>query len=92
MDNLDKFITSIQCTCVDDEPSFVDRSIFQGIVQYLDDQGVEWRREEDSFSWKFYKEGDNCFIYDGALRKTKYKQSIKGAHYLYEDSKSSKKE
>jgi hypothetical protein len=59
---------------------FVNISLFNGWVDYIDDLEQRWRREEDSGAYKFFKEKDNSFIFEGALRTSKRILGIEKVH------------
>lgn len=48
---------------------FEDISIFQGVCQYFDEQGDEWRRENDGTNcYTFWKKQGDSFVYQRSLR------------------------
>jgi hypothetical protein len=50
---------------------YKDTSIFQGITQYKDSSGTEWKFEEDGATFKFYVLENDNWHYQGAMKKTK---------------------
>ena len=49
---------------------FTDHCPFQGVIQYYDNEGIEWRREDADLTWKFYQEVEGNFVFCGEMRKT----------------------
>lgn len=66
-----------------DMKSFIDESPFQGWVEYMDDEGIFFRRENKGTYYSFFKknEYDNCYIHFFRLKKNKDGESIRQAHY-----------
>lgn len=59
-----------------------DMSLFQGWMDYYDDDGQRWRRESDDPFYKFYKFVDDAFFYDGKIFKHS-NYGIKKTHDAY---------
>ena len=61
------------------------KSIFKNslIAGYIDDMGNEWRREDKGFTYHFFKEQDDAFIFDGAMKKPRSFLSLKKTHIKY---------
>lgn len=67
--------------------AYKNNSIFQGIVQYFDSQGIEWRREDNVHTHQFYKEMEGAFIYQGlSMRRTNKPYSIEERHQDFLES------
>lgn len=62
---------------------YKDTSIFQGIVQYHDDDGVEWRREDSQHTHHFYMEHGHAFIHQGVLMRSMRQNSIRYIHQKF---------
>lgn len=67
------------------QQAFEDNSVLEGIVQYFDESGVEWRRETDGAFYKFYESQGNAFRYVNNLRKRAKKDSIRYTHNRFLD-------
>ncbi len=51
--------------------AFEDTSIFQGVIQYYDENGIEWRVEKEyGTTYKFFKFNGNYFEYEGICVST----------------------
>ncbi len=50
---------------------FKDTSIFQGITQYKDENGTEWKREDNEATYKFYKLSCGSWHYQGSIVTSK---------------------
>ena len=60
---------------------FEDISIFQGLVQYYDDLGNEWRRSISGYGMFYFlerKADSDTFIYQGHIQG--HENSIKALH------------
>jgi hypothetical protein len=64
------------------ENKFIDMSIFEGIVNYIDELGNTWNREDKDYTYEFFKLDDNCYIHQGSLIKKTIKS--KGIAYIHE--------
>lgn len=65
---------------------FVNISLFQGWVDYRDDQDQRWRREEDGSAYKFFKAKGDAFIFAGAVKKSKRVLGIEKVHKQFLES------
>ncbi len=61
---------------------FRDMSPFQGTMEYYDDNGQLWKRENDDPFYKFYKFADGAFFYDGKIYKVS-NYGIQKTHSAY---------
>lgn len=60
-----------------------------GWVQYFDVYGTQWRRENNDFTYSFYREGEGAFILDGHLVKKGLRgRGISYIHHAYLDQQS----
>ena len=71
---------------MDNIKPFVDISIFSGITQYYDLDGVEWRQVPTALTIQFFSRGptEDCFMFQGELRKKKMRTDLytKHSHFL----------
>jgi hypothetical protein len=63
-----------------EKKAWEDTSILQGIAQYFDDRGVEWRRENDGVNFNFYENDGIAFLFRGILKRKVYDCSIYVEH------------
>lgn len=49
-----------------EKKAFKNHSIFCGWTQYFDENGIEWRRENNGI-YKFFKNIDDNFVHQGNL-------------------------
>lgn len=64
--------------------SFEDTSIFHNIAQYVDDNGVQWRRENDDAIFMFYKKIGSAFLLEGSIWRMFVKaKSVRGIHEAF---------
>lgn len=63
--------------------NFEDQSIFQGITQYFDDQGVEWRRKDFMTFTQWYKLEGDIFVFQGTLNGNYEDMPIRKAHNIF---------
>ncbi len=66
--------------------TFTDTSIFQGVKQYYDESGAEWRQIRNGFFTDFYSDNGekNGFHYQGNLARAA-KRSIFDLHRAFLD-------
>lgn len=66
--------------------SFVDFSPYQGVRQYYDEKGTQWRQDLDACVVRFYRDTGNIFVHEGIL-KVGRNRSLKYLHnaFLRED-------
>jgi hypothetical protein len=60
--------------------AFKDISPFQGIYQYFDNSGIQWRLEKQGRCCKFFEEDENAFIHIGNFILNSNKKSLKLIH------------
>jgi hypothetical protein len=66
--------------------AYENESIFQGIVEYKDSIGNEWRRESRDGIYLFFRKNGNIYIYEGMVRSKFLKtKSIEYVHDKYLD-------
>lgn len=66
--------------------AYQDTSIFQGIVEYEDDFGTEWRREASDCVYTFFRRIGDSFLCEGTLVRKSRRSSIKCVHDAFIDS------
>jgi len=66
--------------------AFKDHSIFQGMYEYYDEAGKEWRVERDGSHCKFFERSNNCFIHMGDVLLRSATRSIKAIHNRFLDT------
>jgi hypothetical protein len=59
--------------------AFKDMSIFQGIVDYIDNEGQEWRRKNEECVFTFFKKVEDSFLCQGQMIRSG-RSSIKCVH------------
>jgi hypothetical protein len=63
--------------------AYQDTSLFQGIAQYEDDCGIEWRREHSQAAYTFFRKNGDSFICEGSMPKKCRRSSIKAIHDFF---------
>jgi hypothetical protein len=60
--------------------AFKDNSPFQGVYQYFDNSGIQWRLEKEGRFCKFFEEDENAFIHVGNFVLSGNTKSLKLIH------------
>jgi hypothetical protein len=63
--------------------AFKDHGIFQGVYQYYDESGIQWRVMKEGIFYYFYEQDENCFVHVGNFIFKNKKASLKTIHYAF---------